>query len=125
MNALLLYSTLAALFTFTLVQALNFFPHGLEFETPVALTPAACNFFNSRNNQNQQKADSHVELRCADSVCSPLPQPAEVEAAQALRQGSKNGSVTSYVAHDRGNGTLSSKGPELQALCLDLLLLVL
>uniref|UniRef100_A0A7N0TSZ1 Transmembrane protein n=1 Tax=Kalanchoe fedtschenkoi TaxID=63787 RepID=A0A7N0TSZ1_KALFE len=90
---ILFHSTLLLL-TISASRAQDFFPHGLEFETPVSLTPSTYEFFNSNHSPQQQHTDTHIGQACADSGCAPYPQAAEVEAAQ-VQEGSKGGQKSS------------------------------
>ncbi|KAL9688318.1 hypothetical protein QQ045_032739 [Rhodiola kirilowii] len=91
-------ATVLLLFIITIspARAQDFFPHGLDFEPPVALSPSAFNFFNST---------SHSDHICGDSGCSPLPQAAEVEVvAQTLHDSHGRPTIPD------GREVLSSKG---------------
>lgn len=51
-------------------------PHGLAYESPIAFSPSAYDFFHP----NAQKPETKDP--CAASKCSPLPMAAQVEATQ-------------------------------------------
>ncbi|CAF1831750.1 hypothetical protein Bca4012_030224 [Brassica carinata] len=59
-------------------------PHGLAYETPVAFSPSAFDFFHAKP-QNQ---DATLEP-CAESGCSPLPVSAKVQGASEKAQQSE------------------------------------
>ncbi|KAL1323669.1 hypothetical protein HN51_033936 [Arachis hypogaea] len=52
-------------------------PHGLEYESPIAFSPSAYDFFHPNAQKKNETKDP-----CSASKCSPLPMAAQVEATQ-------------------------------------------
>ncbi|KAG7572839.1 hypothetical protein ISN44_As09g011880 [Arabidopsis suecica] len=64
-------------------------PHGLAYETPVAFSPSAFDFFHT------QPENSDPTLNpCVESGCSPLPVAAKVQGASAKAQESDIASMS-------------------------------
>ncbi|ESQ51319.1 hypothetical protein EUTSA_v10017443mg [Eutrema salsugineum] len=59
-------------------------PHGLAYETPVAFSPSAFNFFHTQPTKQDATLDP-----CVESGCSPLPVAAKVLGASAKAQQSE------------------------------------
>ncbi|CAH2060286.1 unnamed protein product [Thlaspi arvense] len=59
-------------------------PHGLAYETPVAFSPSAFDFFHAQPKNLDTTLDP-----CAESNCSPLPVAAKVQGASAKAQQSE------------------------------------
>ncbi|KAJ0260127.1 hypothetical protein HA466_0063760 [Hirschfeldia incana] len=59
-------------------------PHGLVYETPVAFSPSAFDFFHAQ----PENPDATVDP-CAESGCSPLPVAAKVQGASTKEQQSE------------------------------------
>ncbi|VVA90413.1 unnamed protein product [Arabis nemorensis] len=53
-------------------------PHGLAYETPVAFSPSAFDFFHAQPDNPNATLDP-----CAESGCSPLPVAAKVQARES------------------------------------------
>ncbi|KAJ4903157.1 Uncharacterized protein Rs2_17108 [Raphanus sativus] len=60
-------------------------PHGLVYETPVAFSPSAFDFFHAQ----PENPDVTTLDPCAESSCSPLPVAAKVQGASAKEQQSE------------------------------------
>ncbi|XP_010521767.1 PREDICTED: uncharacterized protein LOC104800607 [Tarenaya hassleriana] len=65
-------------------------PHGLTYESPMAFSPSAFEFFHAQPENPDAKLDP-----CAESGCSPLPVAAKVQGAAAQAQESKIASMSS------------------------------
>lgn len=72
-----------------LVLAQDRAPHGLAYETPVAFSPSAFDFFHAQ----PQNPDATFDP-CAESGCSPLPVAAKVQGASAKAQESEIASIS-------------------------------
>ncbi|XP_010470083.1 PREDICTED: uncharacterized protein LOC104750055 [Camelina sativa] len=64
-------------------------PHGLAYETPVAFSPSAFDFFHA-----QPKTTDATFDPCSESGCSPLPVAAKVQGASAKAQESEVASMS-------------------------------
>ncbi|XP_010414526.1 PREDICTED: uncharacterized protein LOC104700686 [Camelina sativa] len=64
-------------------------PHGLAYETPVAFSPSAFDFFHAQPKNTDATFDP-----CAESGCSPLPVAAKVQGASAKAQESEVASMS-------------------------------
>ncbi|OMO67477.1 hypothetical protein CCACVL1_20504 [Corchorus capsularis] len=53
-------------------------PHGIAYESPMAFSPSAYEFFHPKTQ------DPETKIPCASSNCSPLPIAAQVDSAKSL-----------------------------------------
>ncbi|KFK32299.1 hypothetical protein AALP_AA6G224400 [Arabis alpina] len=74
-------------------------PHGLAYETPVAFSPSAFDFFHAQPENPNATLDP-----CAESGCSPLPVAAKVQGASAQARESERASMSTGSRSGIGAG---------------------
>lgn len=82
MNLLLVFLTFLTIISFTTTKAQDRAPHGLVYETPMAFSPSAYNFFHPKSNPPS------ISGSC-DS-CAPLPIAATVQSSLAEESKPRN-----------------------------------
>ncbi|EOA28155.1 hypothetical protein CARUB_v10024345mg [Capsella rubella] len=86
-----LFFLLSSLIITNFVLAQDRAPHGLAYETPVAFSPSAFDFFHAQ----PENPDDATFDPCAESGCSPLPvAAAKVQGASAKAQESEIASMS-------------------------------
>ncbi|KAL1201388.1 hypothetical protein V5N11_036393 [Cardamine amara subsp. amara] len=98
-----LFFLISSLIFTNLALAQDRAPHGLAYETPVAFSPSAFDFFHTQPENPDATLDP-----CADSGCSPLPVAARVQGASAKAEESEI--ATMSIGSRSGIGALGVVG---------------